>query len=127
PLTVEIQNLSKLPLQLSGTTLRFGAGSPATSCAIELPAGIAIGPAATEVVKLAEYETVRTCLQRVRGGAPARLVSPFVLSAQQMRQPESRASVPDQARLEEVAVSFGIAIGKQPPTSINTTWHLPVE
>jgi hypothetical protein len=126
-LTAEIQNLSKLTLQLSGTGLRFGAAGADGSCTIELPADVTIAPAATETVKLAENETVRTCLQRVRGGAPAQSVSPFVLSERQLRQPELRAAVPDQAQLQEVAVSFRITAGKQPPASISTTWHLPVQ
>jgi hypothetical protein len=124
PLAAEIQNLSKLTVKISGAGLRFGTDG---ACALELPTDITIGPAATETVKLAENDTVRTCLQRVRGGAPAQPVSPFVLSERQMRQPELRAAVPEHAQLQDVAVTFRIAAGKREPASVSTTWHLPVQ
>jgi hypothetical protein len=125
PLTIEVQNLSKLPVEMNGGTISFPSGSD--PCVIELPAGITVEPAGSARVKLAENAEVLACLERSRGGAPTRLRHPFVLSDRQLMQPGTQAQLSEQTHLQQAAVSFKLKVGNQPETVSQATWHLSVE
>jgi hypothetical protein len=125
PLAIDVQNLSKLPVEINGGTISLASGP--NPCVIELPAGISVGPATSARVKLAENAEVLACVARSRGGAPTRLVHPFVLSDRQLMQPGIQAQLSQQTQLQQAAVSFKLKVGNQPETVSQTTWHLSLE
>ena len=121
-LSIEVQNLTKLPVRVSGGSLAFaGAGS----CTVALGADLAVPPAAIATATVADGAELLDCLQRQRQGRPTRLVAPFVLSERQLRTMAATDALAG-LELQPAEASFAIAIGPRPPVPTTMSWSLPV-
>lgn len=126
PLTIEVRNLSKLPVRLIRTTLEFAPASSVQPCFLRLSTPVLVGPAGMTSIKLAENGDVMGCVRRARGVTSLRLTRPFILLGRGLPPSELRRLVPSRVQLQPVAVTFNYEIGSHPATS-SMTWHFPVE
>ena len=62
PLTVEIHNLSKLPVNLKQATLEFAAADAGGPCRLSLTAPVSLGPAETKTISLGDSSAVARCM-----------------------------------------------------------------
>jgi hypothetical protein len=120
PLSIEVRNLSKLPVRLRGATLQFAASGSASPCFLKLVKPVSIPPASMANVNLAENRDVLDCVQRAGRVPVSRLGGISALSERELAA--ARA-----ARLSQpVDVTVTFEVGKHPATS-SVRWEFRPE
>ena len=124
-LTVELRNLSKLPIKLTGADLKFAAATVgAVPCAMSLPGAVSIGPAETKTVSLGAARDMGRCMPAPAGPTGSRRLS--VLTAREFAQPELRSARPAGGNLHPADLEYTLQIGDRTLTD-TTTWHFVAE
>ena len=123
-LTVELRNLSKLPVQLTGASLQFAASAGRAPCAVSLPGPVSIGPAETKTVPFATGREVGSCVPLPGGSERSRRMS--VLTTPEFARPERVPMRSPGANLHPADLAYTLRIGDR-AVSDTTTWHFAPE
>jgi hypothetical protein len=109
PLTVEVRNLSKLPVNLKEANLEFAAGNAAgPPCRMSLPAPVSLGPAEMKAITLGESDGVARCMPQPPGAAQARV---FVMRARELTSAQPVPADIGNAVLHPADLTYSIEIG----------------
>lgn len=118
PLTIELHNLSKLPVRLTRATLRF-AGSGDETCSFSLPDAVALGPTESKSIPLVAGSEVLKCV--TRGGTATAAQRWSVISAQELaKTPDTSGQ--NGAAPQAADLDYKLEIGKR-AVSDRTIWH----
>jgi hypothetical protein len=124
PLTIEVRNLSKLPVNLKQATLEFAAPNAASGpCRLSLAAPVSLSPAEMKTVSLGESSAVTRCMPQPATGGPARA---FVLKPRELTGAEAPARDLGNAVLHPADLSYSFEIGGRAVTD-KATWLFAVE
>jgi hypothetical protein len=124
PLTIEVRNLSKLPVNLKQATLEFAAPNAAGGpCRLSLPAPVSLGPAEMKIVSLGESSAVTRCMPQPATGGSARA---FVLKPRELTGAQAPTRDLGNAVLHPADLSYSFEIGGRPVTD-KATWLFAVE
>ncbi len=119
-LLVQIQNLSKLQVSITGGTLEFRGASTTTPCVLRLALPASIGPAETLDVKMTSRDEMLRCLGILAGRTISRFGTPLLSDS----PAGPGAGAPKPAVPVTAAFSFRVS-GKE--TTQSATWQVPIE
>jgi hypothetical protein len=120
PLTVEVRNLSKLPVTLTEVTLHMASGANAASCTFALPQAVAVDPAGMKVITLGNNKDVLRCIPH----PVTRQAS--VITNRDLPRLAPRQRLIGSPVLHPTDVTYKMDIGKH-TLADKTTWHFAVE
>ena len=124
--SIELQNLTKMPVRLDAATLTFAAAAGTQPCTLRLGAPVDIGLAAVALVRLAESNALADCL-RARAGPQTRPdARVVVVTERDLARPAPRRTIPDSARLQPADLEFSYVVGGMPARS-SARWHFALE
>jgi hypothetical protein len=120
PLTVEIRNLSKLPVTLHDVTLHLATGANAAPCTFAMAQSVALGPAQMKVITLGANRDVLRCIPH----PVTRQAS--VMTTRDLPRLAPRHRLAGNPLLHPADVNYRMDIGKR-TLADKTTWHFAVE
>jgi hypothetical protein len=120
PLTVEVRNLSKLPVTLTEVTLHMATGASAAGCTFALPGPVAVDPAGMQVVTLGANRDVLRCIPHPVTKQAS------VIANRDLPRLAPRQRLIGSPVLHPTDVSYKLTIGKH-TLADQTTWHFAVE
>lgn len=118
PLTVELRNLSKLPVQITSLTVRFSGADPASPCTLTLPGAALVAPAATTSVRLADSDDVLKCMP---DAGPRLMSQPSASLSGSAERPGTGAAADGQPQRLPVELSVSIMTSEGEITNTSST------
>jgi hypothetical protein len=123
PLTVELRNLSKLPVRLTDGNLTFPRSTSAASCTFALTGPVELAPAEMKTVTLAARQDVARCAGQTDAVAPTERLSVMTEPEAARRDASLRAA--DKAGVP-AALGYRVEIGSH-TVGDSTNWHFAAE
>ena len=119
--TIELRNMSKLPVQVATANLKFAVAAGAQPCGVALPAAVTVGPAESMTVSLAAARDIGRCMPAPAPTGPPRRFT--IVTSREFAAPATASARVAGGNLHPADLEYTLKIGDRSLTD-TTTWHL---